>query len=82
MSVISFFALLAFDIILSLAEVPKMMSNKLYKELITFAILLGVGNVLAAIKIFGAQIPNPSDFMSWIYSPISGLMKQLLQSGQ
>ena len=79
MGAVGIIAVLAFDIIVCIIEIPKMLSQKLIKELITFSVLLLLGTVIAVLKVFDIKIPNPSDFIDWVYSPVSDLMKSLFK---
>lgn len=62
--------------LLCLMEIPKMLKLKLYKDLAVFSVLLLSGTVMMILKTLEVEIPNPSDFLAWIYSPLEGLMKE------
>jgi hypothetical protein len=79
MGIVAILAVLAFSAVLCIAEVPKMLKGKLYRELWTFSVLLGLGMVLAVLKSLDVEIPNPSDWIAWVYSPVKGVMKSLLK---
>lgn len=79
MVIVSIIAVLAFSTILCIIEIPKMQKQKLYRELYTFVVLLGLGTVLAILKSLNVEIPNPSDFIKWIYSPFTEVIKSLLK---
>jgi hypothetical protein len=79
MAVISIIAVLGFDIILCIIEIPKMLQQKQIRELITFSVLLLLGTGIAVMKSFDMKVPNPSDFLAWVYSPVSDFMKSLLK---
>ena len=79
MAIVSILAVLAFSTILSIVEIPKMISEKLYRELYTFIVLLALGTVIAILKSLNVNIPNPSDFIQWVYSPFSGFIKMLVK---
>ena len=79
MAVVAISALIIFDTVLCIIEIPKMLQQKLIKELVTFSVLLLLGTTIALMKSFDIAVPNPSDFMEWVYSPLSGLMKSLLK---
>jgi hypothetical protein len=80
MTAVGFLALMLFDTILSIVEIPKMLSGKLYKELIAFSVLLFFGTILAVIQLFDMKIPNPSDWIAWVFSPLEEFMKNLTKS--
>lgn len=79
MAIVSIIMVLVFSIVLSVIEVPKMIKEKLYRELWTFCILLLIGIVLVILKSLNIDIPNPSDFVAWVYSPFKGFIKNLLK---
>lgn len=79
MAAVSILAVLVFSTVLCIMEIPKMQKEKQYRELWTFSILLGLGTVLAILKSLDVEIPNPSDFIAWVYSPLKEVMKSLLE---
>ncbi|MBP2654601.1 MAG: putative rane protein [Firmicutes bacterium] len=79
MAGVGILTVLLFATVLSIIEVPKMLQGKLYKELWTFSILTTLGTVLAILKILDISIPNPSDWIAWVYSPVKDFMKSLLK---
>ena len=72
-------AVLAFSIILSFIEIPKMLNEKLFRELVAFSFLLVLGTVLAVLRSMNVTIPSPSDLIALFYAPFSNIMKSLLQ---
>ncbi len=80
MTAVSLIALAAFGSVLCIIEIPKMLKAGLRKELIVFLLLLAAGTALAVMKLFSIGIPNPTDFLVWVYSPVSGIMKWLSKS--
>ena len=79
MTVVLIAFLLVFSIILCLIEIPEMRKRKLQKELKTFSVLLAFGATLAILKSLNVFIPNPSDLIKWVYSPISEVLKGFLK---
>jgi uncharacterized membrane protein len=79
MAAVGIVAVLAFDIVLCIIEIPKMLSQKLIRELVTFSVLLLLGTVVAVLKALDIKVPNPSDFLAWVYSPVADWMKSLLK---
>ena len=79
MAIVSILAVLVFSTVLCIIEIPKMQKEKLHRELWTFSILLGLGTVLAILESLEVEIPNPSDFIAWVYSPFTEVMKGLLK---
>lgn len=60
-------------------ETPKMLKENLYREMWTFSILLGIGTILTILKILDVDVPNPSDWIAWVYSPFKNIMQSLLK---
>ncbi len=79
MAIASILAVLVFSTVLCIIEIPKMQQGNLYRELWTFSILLVLGTVLAILKSLNVEIPNPADFIAWIYSPIRDIIENLLK---
>lgn len=79
MAIIVILLVLTFSTVLCFIEIPKMLQNKLYKELCTFSILLALGTILAILKSLDVTITNPSDWVARVYSPISDLLKVILE---
>lgn len=79
MAVVTIIAVFLFDTILCIIEIPKMLQQKLIKELVTFSVLLLYGTIIGVMKSLDLKVPNPSDLLAWVYSPVSDLMKSLLK---
>lgn len=77
MAVVSISAVIIFAIVLCIFEVPKMRKEKQIKELWMFSIILGIGVLITIMKSMDMKIPNPSDWVAWIYSPLKGLFENL-----
>lgn len=73
------FLVLAFGAGLCWIEIPKMLRTQSYKDLWVFLLLLGLGVVLAILKSFNFDIPNPADWVAWVYAPVAKLVKALTQ---
>lgn len=79
MTLVAILAVLAFGAVTSFIEIPKMLNRKLYKEFAAFCILLATGMTLAILKSLNVKIPNPSDLVAWVYSPLKEVMKSMLK---
>jgi hypothetical protein len=77
-NIVVILAVLVFAIILSFIEVPKMLESKSYREFWSFSIILFIGVVLAILKSLGVPLYNPSDFVEWVFTPISNLIKPII----
>ncbi|MGE5474161.1 MAG: hypothetical protein ACM3UU_08080 [Ignavibacteriales bacterium] len=56
-----------------------MLNEKLYRELWSFSIILVLGITLSILKCLDVEITNPSDWIAWVYSPVSDFLRQVLQ---
>lgn len=79
MAIVSILAVLVFSTVLCIIEIPQMIQQKLYKELWAFSILLSLGTVLSILKSLDVEIPNPSDWIAWVYSPVRSIMEGMLK---
>lgn len=79
MTILSIVSILVFSIVLCIIEVPTMLKDKSYKDLWTFSILLILGMILAILKKLDITLPNPSDWVALVYSPVSALLKTFLE---
>jgi len=79
MAIIAILAVITFSTVLCIIEIPKMLKEKLFRELWTFIVLLASGSVLGILKSLNVQIPNPSDLIAWVYSPFSDVMKAMMK---
>lgn len=61
------------------ADVPRLLKNKLKKELWVFSILLLSGTSLAIALALRMKLPNPADWISIIYKPVSDLVYSWLR---
>lgn len=51
-------------------EVPSLLKKKYKKELIVFSIILTIGVGMSIAHSFGKSIPNPIDFLTFIFMPL------------
>lgn len=72
-------AILVFSTVLCIIEIPKLLEEKLYKELWTFSILITLGTVLTILVSLNVEIPNTSDFTIWFFSPFKSIIQSLLK---
>jgi cell division protein FtsW (lipid II flippase) len=78
MAVVSVLAV-GFSVVLCIVEIPKMLQEKLYRELLTFMILVALGTLLVILRSLDAEIPNHSDWIARVYLPVSEVMKRLFE---
>ncbi|ASS96716.1 hypothetical protein [Peribacillus simplex] len=60
-------------------DVPPLMRKKLKKELWIFYILLLFGTALSIAQALNIKIPNPLDWITAIYKPLSDIIEKLLK---
>jgi hypothetical protein len=60
-------------------DVPSLLRKKEKKELWVFFILLLIGTSLSIAQALQIKIPNPVDWITIIYQPLSDLIETLLK---
>ncbi|MFB5284506.1 hypothetical protein [Peribacillus sp. Hz7] len=60
-------------------DVPPLLRKKLKKELWIFSILLLFGTALSIAQALNIKIPNPIDWITAIYKPLSDMLEKLLK---
>lgn len=78
-NIVTIVTVLAFATVLSFIEVPKMLKSKSYKEFWSFSVLLLIGVILAILKSLDVPLSNPSDWVTWVFSPVSDLIKPIFK---
>jgi hypothetical protein len=58
-------------------DAPPLVRNKRKKELAIFSTLLLFGTALSIALALGIQIPNPVDFLMWIFKPFSEIIGKI-----
>lgn len=59
-------------------ELPKLVKEQAYKEIIVFSLLLICGVVLCILVILRIELPNPLDLLMVIFTPISKWIESAL----
>ncbi|EPR07709.1 hypothetical protein L323_19460 [Ruminiclostridium papyrosolvens C7] len=75
MPIVSIILVLTFSTILCFFEIPQMVNSKSYRDLWAFCILLALGVIMAILRSLNVKISNPSDWVAWVFSPFSDLLK-------
>ncbi|MEC0276126.1 hypothetical protein [Peribacillus frigoritolerans] len=57
-------------------DVPHLLREKLKKELWVFSILLLFGTVLSIAQALNIKIPNPLDWVTAIFKPLSDIIEK------
>ncbi|MFI8495356.1 hypothetical protein ACIGC1_21010 [Peribacillus butanolivorans] len=60
-------------------DVPSLLREKLKKELWIFSVLLLFGTALSISQALNIKIPNPLDWITAIYKPLSDMIEKLLK---
>ncbi|MHA0857164.1 hypothetical protein [Paenibacillus sp. CMAA1364] len=60
-------------------DVPPLIRKKLIRELWVFSILLLFGTILAISQALRFNIPNPLDWLTFVYKPVSDLVQVWLK---
>lgn len=69
--IVSFAAIAAY-------EVPKLLSEGLYRELVAFTCVLGLGFVIGLLYLIGVDVPNPIEGMNSLIHWAGRVLRQLL----
>ncbi|MDQ0063814.1 hypothetical protein [Paenibacillus harenae] len=67
------------SILLIRLEVPALLKKKKIKELWLFSLMLLGGIMLTIAKVAHLPIPNPLDFITWVYRPASDMINYFLK---
>lgn len=65
--------------LIALYEIPTLLKNKHIKELYVFSVLLIFGVILSIIESLNIDIPNPSDWIAFMYKPFSDILYSILE---
>ncbi|MDQ8735187.1 hypothetical protein [Paenibacillus sp. LHD-38] len=71
--------ILTVSIAIAILEVPALRKKKWKKELWVFSVLLLIGAGLSIAQSLHVKIPNPLDWISFIYKPLSDSLTRLLK---
>lgn len=62
-----------------LYEVPSLLKRNLKRELWVFSILLIIGVILSIFKNLDIGIPNPFDWITVVYKPLTNIIFSILK---
>lgn len=65
--------------ILCYFELPSIAKQKQYRDLAAYIVLLATGIFFGYMEFSGKSAPNPSDLLYWIFSPLQGVIQNLLK---
>jgi hypothetical protein len=60
-------------------EIPSLVKNRKYKEFVGFCCFLFLGTLLSIAHSLRLKIPNPLDFITFVFQPVSKFMLRILQ---
>lgn len=75
----SILGILLIAAMIMLIELPTLLQNKWKKELWMFSLLLGMGVGLSIAESLEAEIPNPVDWITIAYKPLSDAIFSVLK---
>ncbi len=79
MAIIVVLSVLILGAALCVYEIPRMLKSKSYKDIWAFSILLALGVILTVLKCLNVELPNPSDWVAWMFSPLSEILRNNLK---
>jgi len=62
-------------IMIALIQMPSLIRQKLWRELATFLVLLGIGFILSLLQVIGVRIPSPNQGILILAEIISDILK-------
>jgi hypothetical protein len=65
--------------VIAYIEVPYLVRKKLFRELLLFSALLSFGVTVSILEALRIQLPNPLDWITAIYKPISDTLFGMLK---
>ncbi|MFE5321739.1 hypothetical protein ACFQ88_23870 [Paenibacillus sp. NPDC056579] len=66
-------------ILIVLTEVPYLLRKRLLPELAVFLVLLLAGTVLSFMEVMRVKLPNPLDWITAVYKPISDAFNAMMK---
>lgn len=69
--------LFVFSIII-IIEVPELVKNRMWRELLVFSVLLLTGMLYSIGQIYEWPLPNPTGKMEYMFEPVSAVLEKLL----
>ncbi|MEJ8545967.1 hypothetical protein [Brevibacillus borstelensis] len=66
--------ILLVSLLTAMIETPYLRRNSMKKELAVFFILLLIGTGLSVAEVLEADIPNPLDWIAFVYKPFSDMI--------
>jgi len=77
--VLNVFGLLVIFIMIVLFEVPRLLVQKMWRELAAFSFFLVLGMVIALLGAFNIEFPGPTAFVEVFFAPFADVYFSLLQ---
>lgn len=73
------FGLLVIFIVIILLEVPRLLKQKMWRELAAFSFFLACGMILALLGVFNVEFPGPTAFVEVFFAPFADAYFSLLE---
>ncbi|WP_261302040.1 hypothetical protein [Paenibacillus andongensis] len=64
---------------IAILEIPSLMKKRQYKEFVIVCCLLMLGTFLSIAQSLHMKLPNPLDFITFVFQPFSKFILALLQ---
>lgn len=62
-------------IMIALIQMPSLIRQKLWRELATFLVLLGIGFILSLLQVIGVRIPSPNEGIIFLIKHIENIFR-------
>lgn len=67
--------LLAILVLIVVLEVPPLVKNRMWRELVAFSVYMLIGAALSIPQAMGIQLPNPTKTIEALFRPLAELMR-------
>lgn len=71
-------SIVATAVLIGLLEAPALWRKRSWKELWTVCVLLLAGTLLSVVQVLHMPIPNPADWIIFLFKPASEVVTRLL----
>jgi hypothetical protein len=60
-------------------EVPGLIKERMWRELIAFSVLLLIGMIYSYGQVLALSLPNPATVLDFLFQPVSQYLDKILQ---
>lgn len=71
-------AILVSGVVISLFEIPPLVKKKYWKEIVVYSLFLSAGMTVSILLTTGMTIPNPSEILMLLFSPVDSFIEDIL----